>query len=184
MAQTARASPPSELINLIDRWLDATRHDPRPPAGNQSLVASRPALYLAPVASKNSKERNEWYEVSGKHDWIKKSWRVHDWRLRPWKEEMVGAVEAWATKHCVVIHAGYSGGSIKARKDRDQDSVEMAAGWLHNVVTRMEKTIPGVEEEYDWQWKKLCFFKRLESFGTLAEEEEDDDDDDAMDLDN
>jgi hypothetical protein len=42
-AQTATESPPSELIKIIDRWLDATRHNPPPSAGNQVLVTSRPA---------------------------------------------------------------------------------------------------------------------------------------------
>ncbi|KAK3303662.1 uncharacterized protein B0T15DRAFT_513810 [Chaetomium strumarium] len=78
-----------------------------------------------------------------KHDWIKESWKVQKWDLLKWKEALTHRVAAWAAEHNVTVHAGYSGGSIKARKDRDQDSVEMAAGWLHSVVTRMEKTVPG-----------------------------------------
>jgi hypothetical protein len=49
----------------------------------------------------------------------------------------------------------------------------------------MEKTVPGAEEDHDWEWKELCFFERLPNIGPLPEDENEDDgeNDGGMDLD-
>lgn len=80
-------------------------------------------------------------------------------------------MEAWVTEHKVFVHEAYSGGLIAVRKDRQHDSVEMAAAWLMSVVTRMERTIPGVEEEDNWVWDEVCLFKKLSNFDDLETSE-------------
>ncbi|KAH6640292.1 hypothetical protein F5144DRAFT_639870 [Chaetomium tenue] len=114
------------------------------------------------------------------HPWIKEQWRLQDWRLRLWKSAVLDAVDAWAAKHDVVIHEGYSGGSIRVRRDRDHDSVGMCAGWLLRVVTATQKTIPGDGEDEEWEWEDTCYFKKLENW---AKVEEDTEEDEEMDVD-
>ncbi len=99
-----------------------------------------------------------------RHQWIRDSWQPYNWRLRLWKDGMVAAVEAWAADKKVPIHEGYSGGSIRVRKDRDHDSVGMCAGWLMRVVMAAEKTIPGATTDDEWEWQDVCFFKKLENW--------------------
>ena len=114
------------------------------------------------------------------HPWIKEQWRARDWRVRLWKSTVLDTVDAWATKHGVVIHEGYLGGSICVRKDRDHDSVGMCAGWLLRVVMATQKTIPGDGEDEEWEWENTCCFKRLETWGKV---EEDIEEDEEMDVD-
>ena len=121
-----------------------------------------------------------------RHQWVKDSWRSYEWLLRLWKDKMVDAVDAWAAENKVPIHEGYSGGSTALRKDKDQDSVGMSAGWLIRVVTAAEKMIPGAEEEDGWEWKDVCFFRKLGNWrreGEEAEEEVEEEDGEAMDVD-
>jgi hypothetical protein len=106
-----------------------------------------------------------------RHDFIKDTWRPREWTLRLWKQRIVDAVDTWAAGVEVPIHEGYTGGSIVVRKDRDHDSVEMCAGWLLRAVTAPKKTIPRDEEDNEWEWEELCFFKRLEHWGPVEEEE-------------
>jgi hypothetical protein len=106
-----------------------------------------------------------------RHDFIKDTWRPREWTLRLWKQRIVDAVDTWSAGVEVPIHEGYTGGSIVVRKDRDHDSVEMCAGWLLRAVTAPKKTIPRDEEDNEWEWEELCFFKRLEHWGSVEEEE-------------
>ena len=78
-----------------------------------------------------------------------------------WKDKLLAAVRAWAAQHNVVVHEGYSGGSLAVRKDKDLDSFEMATGWLMRVLSAPEKTVPGTGEEDEWEWEELCLFKKI-----------------------
>ncbi|KAH6843321.1 hypothetical protein B0I37DRAFT_393573 [Chaetomium sp. MPI-CAGE-AT-0009] len=103
------------------------------------------------------------------HPWIKEAWKLQDWRLRLWKSTIIDKIDAWAAKHQVGIHEGYSGGSIRVRKVQDHDSVGMCAGWLMRVVTATQKTIPGDAEEDEWEWENTCYFKKLENWVKVEE---------------
>ncbi|KAK4034187.1 hypothetical protein C8A01DRAFT_39361 [Parachaetomium inaequale] len=112
------------------------------------------------------------------HPWVRESWRLCEWCVRLWKDKLIAAVGDWAAEKEVTIHDGYTGGSTTVRKDRDHDSVEMCAGWLMRAVKAPEKTIPSANEEDDWEWEEVCFFKKLENWMPV-----DEDDAQAMDVD-
>lgn len=99
--------------------------------------------------------------------------------MRLWKDEILTAVGAWAAERRVPIHEAYSGGLVAAREDRDLDSVEMAGGWLLWLVTRLEKTVPGVEEEEHGEWEQVCLFEKVEGLAGATEV----DDNEGMNLD-
>jgi hypothetical protein len=104
-----------------------------------------------------------------RHQWIKEAREEYEWRLLLWKESLLNAVDTWATGHGVSICDGYTGGSRFTRKDREPDSVEMCAQWLHDVMTAPNKSIPraaeeGGEETEAWEWEELCRFTRLQNW--------------------
>ncbi|EAQ85370.1 predicted protein [Chaetomium globosum CBS 148.51] len=229
-------SPPLAL-RLFLGWL-AAAHTPPPAATTTPTTAPPFALFAAPVAFADNRERQAWFRPSGcqsklfghvegflayaadnfaagktmvlglltpvlrrfgaalmlrlverggvrgvqvvffcpwdEHPWIKEQWRLQDWRLRLWKSAVLDAVDAWAAKHGVVIHEGYSSGSIRVPRDRDHDSVGMCAGWLLRVVTATQKTIPGDGEDEEWEWEETCHFRKLENWAKVEEDIEED----------
>jgi hypothetical protein len=106
-----------------------------------------------------------------RHDFIKDTWKSREWQLLQWKQGLVDAVDSWADGNNVPIHEGYSGGSIKIRKDSHHDSVEMAAAWLLRAVIATNKAIPGEKEDDEWEWEEVCFFKKVEHWSTTEEED-------------
>lgn len=53
---------------------------------------------MAPIAFATNKERQ--------------AWKQQEWRLLIWKDNLLAAVRAWAAQQNVVVHEGYSGGSL------------------------------------------------------------------------